>query len=117
MEFKSCIHGENIVKRYKNFELNVPVVDIPQGFATALIGENGAGKSTLLDILAGIKLDYKGNLKFFDKFDDHDREVNPEVKNRIGYEGTGSMDHGLGKHCQTRRGIRRTGLQSGSELE
>ena len=54
MEFKSCIHGENIVKKYKNFELNVPVVDIPQGFATALIGENGAGKSTLLDILAGI---------------------------------------------------------------
>ena len=90
MEFKSCIHGENIVKRYKNFELNVPVVDIPQGFATALIGENGAGKSTLLDILAGIRLDYQGSLRFFDKFDDHDREVNPEVKNRIGYEGTGN---------------------------
>ena len=85
MEFKSCIHGENIVKKYKNFELN-----IPQGFATALIGENGAGKSTLLDILAGIRLDYKGSLKFFDKFNDHDREVNPEVKNRIGYEGTGN---------------------------
>lgn len=90
MEFKSCIHGENIVKKYKNFELNIPQVDIPQGFATALIGENGAGKSTLLDILAGIRLDYKGSLKFFDKFNDHDREVNPEVKNRIGYEGTGN---------------------------
>ena len=90
MEFKSCIHGENIVKRYKKFELNVPSLDIPQGFATALIGENGAGKSTLLDIIAGIKLDYKGKLKFFDQFNDHDREVNPEVKNRIGYEGTGN---------------------------
>lgn len=90
MEFKSCIHGENIVKRYKKFVLNIPQVDIPQGFATALIGENGAGKSTLLDILAGIRLDYQGKLRFFGQFNDHDREVNPEVKNRIGYEGTGN---------------------------
>jgi len=89
MEFESCLHGEGIVKKYKKFELNIPDFDIPRGFATALIGENGAGKTTLLDILAGIRLDYKGSLKFFDKFDDHDREVNPEVKNRIGYEGTG----------------------------
>ena len=90
MEFKSWIHGENNVKKYKNFELNIPTVDIPRGFATALIGENGAGKSTLLDILAGIRLDYKGNLKFFEKFNDRDRDTNPEVKNRIGYEGTGN---------------------------
>ena len=90
MEFESVIHGESIVKKYKGFELNVPVLDIPKGFATALIGENGAGKTTLLDILAGIRLDYKGSLKFFGKFDDNDRETNPEVKNRIGYEGTGN---------------------------
>ena len=90
MEFNSVIHGESIVKKYKGFELNIPQLDIPRGFATALIGENGAGKTTLLDILAGIKLDYKGSLKFFDRFDDKDRENNPEVKMRIGYEGTGN---------------------------
>ena len=90
MEFESVIHGESIVKKYKGFELNVPVLDIPKGFATALIGENGAGKTTLLDILAGIRLDYKGSMKFFGKFDDNDRENIPEVKNRIGYEGTGN---------------------------
>ena len=90
MEFESVIHGESIIKAYKGFELNIPVLDIPKGFATALIGENGAGKSTLLDILAGIRLDYIGKLKFFGKFDDKDRENNPEVKNRIGYEGTGN---------------------------
>ena len=49
MEFNSVIHGEAIVKKYKGFELNIPVLDIPSGFATALIGENGAGKTTLLD--------------------------------------------------------------------
>ena len=90
MDFESAVHGEGIVKKYKGFELNVPVLDIPQGFATALIGENGAGKSTLLDILAGIRLDYQGSLKFFGKYNDDDRENNPDVKNAIGYEGTGN---------------------------
>lgn len=89
MEFNSIIHGENLVKKYKKFELNIPTLDIPEGFATALIGENGAGKSTLMDILAGIRLDFKGHLQFFGEFDEKDREKNPEVKLRIGYEGTG----------------------------
>ena len=39
MEFTSAIHGEGIVKKYKGFELNIPVLDVPQGFATALIGD------------------------------------------------------------------------------
>ena len=90
MEFESVIHGESIIKKYKGFELNVPKLDVPKGFATALIGENGAGKTTLLDILAGIRLDYQGSLKFFGKYDDNDRENKPEVKNNIGYEGTGN---------------------------
>jgi ABC-2 type transport system ATP-binding protein len=90
MEFESVIHGEQIEKHYKGFSLIIPTLDIPKGFATALIGENGAGKTTLLDILAGIRLDYKGNLTFFGKFNDRDRENVPEVKERIGYEGTGN---------------------------
>jgi len=90
MEFVSAISGENIVKKYKGFELNIPKLDIPKGYSTALIGENGAGKSTLLDILAGIRLDYKGSLLFFGKYNDRDRENDPVVKTKIGYEGTGN---------------------------
>ncbi|MCR4897385.1 MAG: ABC transporter ATP-binding protein [Lachnospiraceae bacterium] len=90
MEFESVIHGEQIEKHYKGFSLIVPTLDIPKGFATALIGENGAGKTTLLDILAGIRLDYKGKLTFFGKYNDQDRENIPDVKDRIGYEGTGN---------------------------
>lgn len=88
MEFESVIEGKNIQKGFKNFTLNIPELKIPKGFATALIGENGAGKTTLLNILAGIRIDNKGTLKYFDAFDQKDRENNPEVKERIGYTGT-----------------------------
>ena len=88
MENKYVIEGKNIRKTYGKFTLDMPEVKIPKGFATALIGENGAGKTTLLNILAGIVLDYVGNLTFFDRYNDADREKNPEVKERIGYTGT-----------------------------
>jgi ABC-type multidrug transport system ATPase subunit len=40
-------------------------LEIPKGFATALIGENGAGKTTLPNILSGIRLDFKGEVFYF----------------------------------------------------
>ncbi|WP_044957484.1 ATP-binding cassette domain-containing protein [Butyrivibrio sp. LC3010] len=88
MECNYVLEGQNIIKKYKNFTLDIENLQIPKGFATALIGENGAGKTTLLDILAGIKLDYKGNLKFFGQYNDKDREKDSAVKSRIGYTGT-----------------------------
>lgn len=88
MEKNYVIEGKNIVKKYKNFTLDMPSVAIPKGFATALIGENGAGKTTLLNILTGMNLDYDGELLYFDQFTDKDREDNPEIKERIGYTGT-----------------------------
>ena len=84
----NVIEATDIVKKYKNFTLDVPEFHIPKGFATALIGENGAGKTTLLNILSGIRLDYEGQLKYFGQFDQNDLENNPEVKERIGYTGT-----------------------------
>ena len=90
MEYSYVLEGQNIIKKYKNFTLDIGDLKIPKGFATALIGENGAGKTTLLDILAGIKLDYKGSLRFFDQYNDKDREKIADVKNRIGYLGTGN---------------------------
>ena len=89
MEFENVIEGKNIIKKYKNFTLDIEELKIPKGFATALIGENGAGKTTLLDILAGTNLEYKGELTFFGKYNDKDREKDPYVKNQIGYTGTG----------------------------
>jgi ATP-binding cassette subfamily B protein len=53
MEVTSAIKGEKIYKKFKKFELNIPELNIPQGYATALIGENGAGKTTLIKLLSG----------------------------------------------------------------
>ncbi len=85
MEIRNVIEASDIKKKYKGFELNIPKVCIPKGFATALIGENGAGKSTLLNILAGIRLDYKGSIRYFEE-----GETDVErVKERLGYTGPG----------------------------
>lgn len=89
MSFEYVIKGENIEKKFKGFKLDVPELKIPKGFATALIGENGAGKSTLMNILAGIRLDAKGTIRYFDEFDQVERE-NGNQKERIGYVGSGN---------------------------
>lgn len=87
MEITSAIQMLDIRKKYKGFMLDIPECHIPKGFATALIGENGAGKTTFLNILAGIRLDYKGTIRYFDE-----RETNVEhVKERLGYTGPGSF--------------------------
>lgn len=89
MNYDCAIKGENISKKFKTFTLDIPEFKVPKGFATALIGENGAGKTTLLNMLSGIRLDYKGKLTFFDKYSSEEKERKSDVKNRIGYTGTG----------------------------
>lgn len=89
MNYDCAIKGENISKKFKTFTLDIPEFKVPKGFATALIGENGAGKTTLLNMLSGIRLDYKGKLTFFDKYSSEEKERKFDVKNRIGYTGTG----------------------------
>ncbi len=84
----NAIEAKNIIKKYKNFTLDIPEFHIPKGFATALIGENGAGKTTLLNILSGIRFDYKGELNYFGEYDGKALEKDPAVKERIGYTGT-----------------------------
>lgn len=84
MNITNVIEAKNIVKKYKGFTLNVPEFHVPEGFATALVGENGAGKTTLINILSGIRLDYKGEISYFGQYSDKDRENSPEVKEKIG---------------------------------
>ena len=87
----SAIEMKQINKKYKGFALDIPSLSIPEGFATALIGENGAGKTTLINILAGTRLDYKGELTFFGKWSDKDRErEDVPVREMIGYTGPGN---------------------------
>ena len=89
MNYTTAVKGINLVKEYKNFRLDIPDLEIPQGFATALIGENGAGKTTLLNMMSGIRLDFQGDFTFFEKYSNDEKERRPEIKNRIGYTGTG----------------------------
>lgn len=86
-ETGSVIKAANLKKKYKGFELSIPDLQIPKGFATALIGENGAGKTTLLNILAGIRLDFKGEVAYFDK---QEKLAAKGVQEKIGYTGPGS---------------------------
>lgn len=80
MEINNAIQMNDIKKKFKGFQLDVPSLGIPKGFATALIGENGAGKSTLLNILAGIRLDYKGEINYFEG--ETDERI---IRENIGY--------------------------------
>lgn len=85
-EAGSVIKAVNLRKKYKGFELSIPDLRIPKGFATALIGENGAGKTTLLNILTGIRLDFKGDVTYYDE----QMKMSDEVQERMGYTGPGS---------------------------
>ncbi|MCR4781316.1 MAG: ABC transporter ATP-binding protein [Lachnospiraceae bacterium] len=80
-EFKNAIHVSNVVKKYNSFELNINELCIPEGLATALIGENGAGKSTFLNIISGTRLDYKGTVNFFED-EEAFKGIGQDKKNR-----------------------------------
>lgn len=83
---ESAVLVRNLQKKYGGFRLSIPHLEIPKGFATALIGENGAGKTTLLNILSGIRLDFEGEVFYFGN---QDSGLDGSVQERIGYTGTG----------------------------
>ncbi len=78
----SIISAKGFTKKYSKFTLDVPELDIPKGFATALIGANGAGKTTLIDALCGIIHATSGEVTYFGKYKDID---SPELREKIGY--------------------------------
>lgn len=85
--WQKALQAWNLKKNFKGFQLSVPGLELPKGFATALIGENGAGKTTLLNILTGIRLDYKGEISYFGR---QEKGIDASVQERIGYTGPGS---------------------------
>lgn len=88
MKTNSVVEAVNLEKKFKGFELSIPKLQIPKGFATALIGENGAGKTTLLNLLTGIRLDFKGEVSYFDG---KEKLSDGKVQERIGYTGPSSF--------------------------
>ncbi len=83
---EKALEAWNLQKNFKGFKLSVSRLELPKGFATALIGENGAGKTTLLNILAGIRLDYKGEISYFNR---QEKGIDTDVQEQMGYTGPG----------------------------
>ena len=58
------IEIKNLRKEFKDFELNIESLEIPEGAVIGLIGENGAGKTTLLKCILDL-YKYEGEIKVF----------------------------------------------------
>ncbi|MGN0700614.1 MAG: ABC transporter ATP-binding protein [Oscillospiraceae bacterium] len=82
MEFESCVSIKGLTKRYSKFTLGEISLDIPKGFATALIGANGAGKTTLIDVLCGVTPRTSGEVTYFGSETDI---ADAALRDRIGY--------------------------------
>lgn len=83
MNVDSILTMRNLNKKFKGFVLDVPSLDIPKGFSTALIGENGAGKTTLFHLLSGTRLDFKGDIDYF-----QGEKEERTIRELIGYTST-----------------------------
>lgn len=79
---RSVITLHNIMKSYPGFELNIPMLEVPQGYITGFIGENGAGKTTTLRMIMDILRPDQGEITVLegDMIKEPDR-----LKQDIGY--------------------------------
>lgn len=84
---ENIITVKNLTKKYRGFTLDIPELEIPKGFATALIGENGAGKTTLCDIISGINMNYQGDVRYMDKYSSPD---DGDFREKTGYTSPNS---------------------------
>lgn len=79
---ESILSLKGFTKKYSKFTLGALDLEIPKGFATALIGANGAGKTTLIDALCGVIHATSGEVTYFGKYKDID---SAELREKIGY--------------------------------
>lgn len=65
------IEIKNLKKEFKDFELNIENLEIPEGAVLGLIGENGAGDSDIMmtDTINPLKSKFKGFHKTFKQDD------------------------------------------------
>ena len=65
------IEIKNLKKEFKDFELNIENLEIPEGAVLGLIGENGAGDSDIMmtDTINPLKSKFKGFHKIFKQDD------------------------------------------------
>ena len=74
------IEVSDIVKRYKDFELNCSL-KVDNGTISGLIGANGAGKSTLFRSILGLVYPDGGEIRIFNK---NIKDINNDDKRQIG---------------------------------
>ncbi len=77
---KNNIELQNLLKKYKDFELKNISFNIPQGCIVGLIGENGAGKTTTIKSILNITKS-EGIIKIFGE---DIRKNEKEIKEKIG---------------------------------
>lgn len=73
---------KGLTKKFSKFTLGEITLDVPMGFATALIGANGAGKTTLIDVLCGVTPKTDGEVTYFGESSDI---ASASLRDRIGY--------------------------------
>ena len=60
---KPLVKISGLTKKFKEVTaLDNITIDFPKGEIIGLLGENGSGKTTLLKILAGLYMEYDGNV-------------------------------------------------------
>ncbi|MCM1054147.1 MAG: ABC transporter ATP-binding protein [Bacteroides sp.] len=79
---ESILTAKKLTKKYPKFTLGELDIEIPKGFAAALIGANGAGKTTLIDALCGVIRKTSGEVTYFGSETDIE---NADLRERIGY--------------------------------
>ncbi|WP_028974299.1 ABC transporter ATP-binding protein [Spirochaeta cellobiosiphila] len=69
---------QDLVKKYKNFQLGPIDFTLPQGSITGIIGENGAGKTSCLKAILNLNHPPNGSVKFWGQSLDNE---GPKLKN------------------------------------
>ena len=76
----NTISIRGLVKKYPTFELNIPSLDIPQGYITGFVGRNGAGKTTTIRLIMDMIAPDKGEIRIFGKtMAQNGREIKQDI--------------------------------------
>ncbi len=78
----NLLEVKDLQVRFRNFELNVPYLALPEGKIIAIMGRNGSGKSTFLKAIVGLQK-YQGAISLMGK--DMRRLSPEEIAKHLGY--------------------------------